>query len=78
VMNYLGEEGYLHLTRRLLQIQERLTVELHRIEGLRVWDIDVMPMHFDSTLAPTAAVYKGLSDKGWVMLVYPVKRSATY
>jgi glutamate/tyrosine decarboxylase-like PLP-dependent enzyme len=68
VMNYLGEAGYLRLTRRLLDLKARLSTEMRRIPGLRVWDVDVMPMHFDSTLAPTSAVYKGLSEKGWVML----------
>jgi len=68
VLSYLGEEGYLRLTRRLLELKQRFSEELGRIEGLDVWDVDVMPMHFHSTLAPTSAIYQGLSDKGWVML----------
>jgi glutamate/tyrosine decarboxylase-like PLP-dependent enzyme len=68
VMNYLGEEGYLRLTRRLLDMKARLTREVNAIEGLRMWDVDVMPLHFHSEKAPTAAVYQGLLDKGWLML----------
>ena len=68
VLSYLGEEGYLRLTRRLLDLKERFTEELGRIEGLEVWDVDVMPMHFHSTRVPTSAIYQGLSEKGWVML----------
>ncbi len=68
VMNYLGEEGYLRLTRRLLEMKARLTREINAIEGLRMWDVDVMPLHFHSEKAPTAAVYQGLFDKGWLML----------
>jgi glutamate/tyrosine decarboxylase-like PLP-dependent enzyme len=68
VMSYLGEEGYLRLTKRLLHLKERLRSELIRIEGLVVWDIDVMPMHFHSTVAPTSAIYHGLSEKGWIVL----------
>jgi glutamate/tyrosine decarboxylase-like PLP-dependent enzyme len=68
VMNYLGEAGYLRLTRRLLEMKARLTREINAIEGLRMWDVDVMPLHFHSEKAATAAVYQGLFDKGWLML----------
>jgi glutamate/tyrosine decarboxylase-like PLP-dependent enzyme len=68
VFNYLGEEGYLRLTRRLLDLKRTLTEGVSAIEGLKVWDVDVMPMHFHSEKAPTAAVYQGLLDKGWLML----------
>jgi hypothetical protein len=33
-----------------------------------MWDVDVMPLQFHSAKAPTAAVYQGLLDKGWLML----------
>ncbi len=68
VFNYLGEEGYLRMTRRVLDTKQKLTEGLKAIEGLKVWDIDVMPMHFHSEKAPTSAVYQGLLDKGWLML----------
>ena len=68
VMTYLGEEGYLRLTRRLLDTKARVIRELSAIDGIKVWDVDVMPMHFHSEKVPTAAIYQGLSDKGWIML----------
>lgn len=68
VFNYLGEEGYLRLTRRVLELKKVFTEGVDAIEGLKVWQVDVMPMHFHSELAPTAAVYQGLLDKGWLML----------
>jgi glutamate/tyrosine decarboxylase-like PLP-dependent enzyme len=68
VMNYLGEEGYLRLTRRLLDLKQRLTEGVNAIEGLRMWDVDVMPLHFSSEGADTEAVYQGLVDRGWLML----------
>jgi sphinganine-1-phosphate aldolase len=68
VMNYLGEEGYLRLTRQLLAMKKKLTDGVNAIEGLRMWDVDVMPLHFQSDKADTAAVYQGLLDKGWLML----------
>ncbi len=68
VFNYLGEEGYLRLTRRVLELKKTFTEGVSAIEGLKVWQVDVMPMHFHSELAPTAAVYQGLLDKGWLML----------
>ncbi|MCF6195208.1 MAG: pyridoxal-dependent decarboxylase [Emcibacter sp.] len=68
VFNYLGEEGYLRLARRLLDLKEKFTKGVNAIEGLRMWDVDVMPLHFHSEKAPTSAIYQGLFDKGWLML----------
>jgi len=68
VFNYLGEEGYLRLTRRVLEMKKFYTEGVSAIEGLKVWQVDVMPMHFHSEKAPTSAVYQGLLDKGWLML----------
>ncbi|HJN94738.1 MAG: aminotransferase class V-fold PLP-dependent enzyme [Gammaproteobacteria bacterium] len=68
VFNYLGEEGYLRLARSVLELKHKLTLEVNAIEGLKMWDVDVMPMHFHSEKAPTSAVYQGLSDKGWLVL----------
>jgi glutamate/tyrosine decarboxylase-like PLP-dependent enzyme len=68
VMSYLGEEGYLRLTRRLLDLKGRFKEGVEAIEGLKLWDVDVMPLHFHSEKAPTAAVYQGLQDRGWAVL----------
>lgn len=68
VMKYLGEEGYLRMTRRLLDINERFTQGVNAIEGLRMWDVDVAPLHFHSEKAPTAAVFQGLTNRGWAVL----------
>ena len=68
VMSYLGEEGYLDLTRRLLEIKERFARGIADIEGLKMWDVDVMPLHFHSEKAATAAVFQGLTDRGWALL----------
>jgi glutamate/tyrosine decarboxylase-like PLP-dependent enzyme len=68
VMNYLGEEGYLRLTRRLLELKARFKEGVEAIEGLRLWDVDVMPLHFHSEKAPTSAVYQGMQDRGWAIL----------
>jgi sphinganine-1-phosphate aldolase len=68
VMNYLGEEGYLRLTRRLLDIKKRFVEGIGAIEGLKVWDVDVMPLHFHSEKAPTSAVYQALVERGWAVL----------
>jgi len=68
VMSYLGHAGYLRLARQLLEMKQRLTREVNAIEGLRMWEIDVMPMHFHSEKAETGAIYQGLLEKGWLML----------
>jgi sphinganine-1-phosphate aldolase len=68
VFNYLGKEGFLRLTRRVLELKQMFTEKVSAIEGLKVWQVDAMPMHFHSEVAPTSAVYQGLLDKGWLML----------
>jgi glutamate/tyrosine decarboxylase-like PLP-dependent enzyme len=68
VMNYLGEEGYLKLARHVLDMKAQLTERIEAIDGLKVWDIDVMPMQFHSEKAPTQAIYGGMSEKGWALL----------
>lgn len=68
VFNYLGEAGYLRLTQRLIDMKKKFTEGVNNIKGLRMWDVDVLPLHFQSDKAPTSAVYQGLMDKGWLML----------
>jgi len=68
VMNYLGRAGYLRLARQLLSMKQRLTRDINAIEGLQMWQVDAMPLHFHSTRGDTAAIYQGLLEKGWIML----------
>ncbi len=68
VMSYLGEEGYLRLTRQVLAHKERFTRLLSEIEGIEVWDVDVMPLHFSSSKAPIESIYQGLLERGWIAL----------
>lgn len=68
VMTYLGKEGYLRLTRRLLDLKSRFIEGINANQGLRPWDIDVMPMHFSSDEAPLDVIYQGLTNRGWMML----------
>ena len=49
-------------------MKELLTREINAIDGLRMWDVDVMPLHFHSEKAPTTSIYRKLSEKGWLML----------
>ncbi len=68
VMNYLGEEGYLRLARQVLELKAYLKTRIESLEGLKVWDTDVLPMHFHSEKVPTQAIYGGVSEKGWILL----------
>ncbi len=68
VLRHLGEDGYLRLTRRLLDLKARCVRAIEALEGLKPWQVDVMPLHFHSEKAPTAAIYQGLLDAGWMML----------
>ncbi len=66
VMNYLGADGYLDVTRRVLEIRDELIEGIGRIEGLECIGAP-HSFHFAFT-APDLdinAVADGMEDRGW-------------
>ena len=70
VFKYLGEEGFLKLSQKLLENVQRLTDGINAIEGLEVWRGDVpTPLSFFSNQAPLEMIMGALTRrKGWFML----------
>lgn len=68
VMKYLGEEGYLEMTRKLLDIKERITAGICAIEGLEVPEHDLMPLPFASRKADLEKIIGAMAVKGWILL----------
>jgi glutamate/tyrosine decarboxylase-like PLP-dependent enzyme len=68
VLRYLGDEGYLRLTRGVLDAKRRLSAEINAIPGLKVFDNDLLPMAFGSTDLDLTLVKGELSKLGWILL----------
>jgi glutamate/tyrosine decarboxylase-like PLP-dependent enzyme len=47
VMQFLGEEGYVELARRCLQVKQRYTESINSIDGVRCWETDLTPLVFE-------------------------------
>ena len=66
VLNYLGEEGYLELTRKIMRTKQALIEGINSIKGLEIWgDPELGIMTFGSHSFDIFAVADGLSDQGW-------------
>lgn len=46
VMKFLGEEGYVALARRCMEVRKRYTEGIDAIEGVRCWETDLTPLVF--------------------------------
>jgi glutamate/tyrosine decarboxylase-like PLP-dependent enzyme len=68
VMHYLGEEGYLRLTRTALEATDALIAGLRRIPGARVLgEPDATLVAFTFADADAFAVGDALAKRGWVV-----------
>ena len=66
VMHYLGEAGYLRLTRALMETTARLRDGIAAIPGLRIWGNPAMSLvAFGSDTLDIMAVGDGMDDRGW-------------
>ena len=66
VMNYLGEDGYMRLARKLMQTKEALMNGVNGMEDLETWgDPELSIFTYGSRSLDIFAVADGLSDAGW-------------
>ena len=66
VMHYLGESGYLRLTRLLMDTTARLRAGIASTPGLRIWGDPAMSLlAFGSATLDIAAVGDAMDDRGW-------------
>jgi sphinganine-1-phosphate aldolase len=68
VLRYLGEDGYLRLARKVLDIKHRMLAEIGSIPGLKPLDNDLLPLAFGSTGLDLTLVKGELSKLGWTLL----------
>lgn len=67
VMHLLGEEGYVELARRTMEMKARLVGGLREIEGLEVQDTDLFVQTYGSSTLDIGAIAKGMTDRGHFM-----------
>ena len=65
VMSYLGEEGYVDLTRRLFAVKERMVAGIEEIEDFRVLQNESLLVPFRSETLSMLNVFGGLVERGY-------------
>lgn len=65
VMHYLGEEGYLDVTRRSLEIKERMIKEIEAIDGLECMRNECLLIPIGSESIEMINVFGGMVEKGY-------------
>ena len=70
VMKFLGEDGYLNLAKRSLEVRERYFKGINAIDGVRLWDNDLTPLLLDPGQLDPFAFIAGLFERG--KFVFPV------
>lgn len=66
VMHYLGRDGYLRVTRELLEIKRALIAGIDAIAELQVWgEPHALHFTFGSEALDILAVDAGMTDRGW-------------
>ncbi len=65
VMKYLGEKGYLDLTRRSLEIKDRLIKGIESIDGFKCLENECLLIPFRSEELDMLKVFGGLVEKGY-------------
>src|SRR5690606_31268571 len=68
IMNYLGEAGYLDLARRLMATEAKLREGVNAIEGLAVFETDLMPFTIRGTTVNLEQLMAVMMEKGWILL----------
>jgi glutamate/tyrosine decarboxylase-like PLP-dependent enzyme len=70
VLQYLGEDGYLRLTRTMLDTVARMRAGIEAIPGLRVLGNPPTPLFQFTSTAPDLNVFAiadGLAERGWLV-----------
>jgi glutamate/tyrosine decarboxylase-like PLP-dependent enzyme len=66
VTHYLGEDGYLHLARTVMEAKERFVVGLAGIDGLHVWsDPELWAVAYGADGYDIGAVAAAMGERGW-------------
>jgi glutamate/tyrosine decarboxylase-like PLP-dependent enzyme len=65
VMNFLGQDGYLDLTRRALEVKDRLVAGIEQVEDFRCLPNECLLVPFRSETLDMTKVFGGLVEKGY-------------
>ncbi len=65
-MHYLGEEGYIDVTRRSLEIKERMIKEIEAIDGLKCMKNECLLIPIGSESIEMVNVFGGMVEKGYL------------
>jgi len=68
VLQYLGRAGYLRLAAQVLEAKRRLASGIASIEGLYVFEGDLMPLAFGSHVLDMQLVMGELRKIGWILV----------
>jgi len=63
IMKFLGEEGYVSLAKRSMEVKKRYTDGINAIDGLDCWDTDLTPIVFGTEGLDLFAVMGGLFER---------------
>ena len=64
-MNHLGESGYIELTRQCMEVKEKLTAEIEKIEDFKCLPNHSTMIYFRSETLDMLTVIGGMVDKGY-------------
>jgi glutamate/tyrosine decarboxylase-like PLP-dependent enzyme len=68
VLRYLGRDGYRRLAAQVLAAKERLTGGISKIDGMYVFDSDLLPLAFGSHVLDMQIIMGELRNLGWVLV----------
>ena len=68
VINYLGREGYLRLAKQVLAAKAELAEGIRGIEGLFVFENDLLPLAFGTTSIDPQLVMGEIRKIGWIIV----------
>ncbi len=65
IMKFLGESGYVEMTRQCMEVKEKLTAGIEKIEDFKCLDNDSTMLYFRSETLDMLTVIGGMVDKGY-------------
>ena len=68
VLKYLGRAGYRRLAAQVLAAKQRLTDGIGAIEGMYVFEGDLMPLAFGSHVLDMQIIMGELRKIGWILV----------
>lgn len=70
IMKFLGEEGFLRTTARIMHVKEQLSAGINEIPGLKAWDTDLSLLVYgpETDAFTTEQVAAGMRERGWFIM----------